>query len=800
MKSLIRSFGGLVFLCYGVAFAQPSALNFDVSVHPTHPVVIESSLADLVYSQKNLRSPARQKMQSHILELLTSSSFHGNHFLPDSAVIVRDSFDYSPAKIDDRDRVHVYIYKADSTAFSVFLGYLGGLHILIDAADSDMSVAQAWLDRTMLDSIAASPMVGFISLVTDPLTSKYDAPPLPFVGALPRSSAYHRADVSRIIWPDASGAGIRLGVLSDDCGSKEGIVDSLVATWKDSNAFFNNTPQSVDDSYHGARTHEGAAMMDLVHDFAPQSQQLFATGMNGAASFKHNIARLADSGCRVITDDITYLADEPMFEDGPIAREIDALAATRNIFYSTLAGNFAQLTYTFRFSPRTHQTVAGQKDLTIEDLSAPNYAPLITLFAGGEYKIVLQWDDPFYHSTNNFNLILVDTAHPDRVYAESSSIQSDTVPSPAVQSVMGQNKRTKSVVCRVYVVRGTNSSDNNPTPRMKLVTYQNPPPSFSQMFVFQQTSKPYSILGHSAAANAITCGAVSSSNGNNLYNNIESYSSIGPVQIVNVKEPVGKNGLRPLRETRRKPDVVMVDQVPTIDVLAASNFNPFQGTSAAAPQAAGLAAQFLSKHDRLKTSLMNISVRDIKDAIIKGTMNFTGRGYDSVYGNGRADAFQSLAKWLEDRDSVHHIGRFRQDGLMNVRRSFPDSAANSLLVSLSIEQGSNGMLCNLRVVLKSPISHDSIVLLDTTPLHSWTPSAAMAMSPNIVIGLNAGQSLQTSASLNQGQVAFGYFRPQQQKKVPISGTSSGDWMLSLTPQFGTTATLRSWGIYLNDLP
>jgi hypothetical protein len=243
----------------------------------------------------------------------------------------------------------------------------------------------------------------------------------------------------------------------------------------------------------------------------------------------------------------------------------------------------------------------------------------------------------------------------------------------------------------------------------------------------------------------------------------------------------------------------MVDLVPTIDILGATNFNPFQGTSAAAPEAAGLAAQLMSKHDPLKMTLQNITALVIKEAIISGTMNFTGKGYDSIYGYGRADAFQSIAKWLEFRDSVHHIGRFHQNDLMNVRRAFPDSAANNLLISLTIEQP-NAVLCQLRVVLKSPISHDSIVLLDTTPPQQWTPSAMMATSPNIVIGLDAKQSLETSTSLNQGQVAFGYFKPKQQKKVPISGTSAGDWILSITPQSGKTATLRSWGIYLNDLP
>jgi hypothetical protein len=81
---------------------------------------------------------------------------------------------------------------------------------------------------------------------------------------------------------------------------------------------------------------EGRAMLQIVHDLAPDAKLCFATADIDPISFAAAILDLADSvhGCKadVMVDDVSYDV-EPYFSDGPIANAVDTVASGGVSYY-----------------------------------------------------------------------------------------------------------------------------------------------------------------------------------------------------------------------------------------------------------------------------------------------------------------------------------------------------------------------------------------------------------------------------------------------------------------------------------
>jgi hypothetical protein len=171
-----------------------------------------------------------------------------------------------------------------------------------------------------------------------------------------------------------------------------------------------------------ARTDEGRAMLQIVHDLAPKAKLGFATANTGQLGFADNIRALAGDPAAtnfragfkadVIVDDIIYL-DEPFFQDGVVAQAVDEVVAKGVSYFSSAGNRPATQAYDskIRIVPGTPASWANT-NLNFSNVPAELYAGgfhnyggsgsvdiaqtvQFTANPGSSNNVVMQWNEPF---------------------------------------------------------------------------------------------------------------------------------------------------------------------------------------------------------------------------------------------------------------------------------------------------------------------------------------------------------------------------------------------------------------------
>jgi hypothetical protein len=340
---------------------------------------------------------------------------------------------------------------------------------------------------------------------------------------------------------NCTGRGVRAGIISDGVDSLDKVVEA------------GELPDSIEILRSSIGGDEGTAMLQIVHDIAPDASLVFHDRGSSQIEFVQAMDRLINAGCRIICDDITYV--EPFFEDGYIARNIRDRVLSYDLLYITSAGNFAQEHYQAHFNGYMKEGYAwhdfqasnGSKDLKF---AAPAHS------AG---HIILQWDDKFSESSNNYDLFLYNAEL--REIGRSVKIQDgDDDPMEYCRFVNSENC-TKDFYLRVVQAGG----DDRMIEMYVLPLGGNP-------VTIDPCVPEDSMFGQQAVTEAVSVGAVEP---DPAMMKIEPYSSRGPVTIK-----------YPKPELRQKPELAAPDRV------AVSVGSPvpasFSGTSASAPHIAGL--------------------------------------------------------------------------------------------------------------------------------------------------------------------------------------------------------------------
>ncbi|WP_440951531.1 S8 family serine peptidase [Methanococcoides sp. FTZ1] len=516
---------------------------------------------------------AQKKMSSDLVELVNEDkSGQVQVQVPNgfsSANYISRTVDY---QISD-DLVYVYIYLNPSSDFGTVEPYVWE----ITGTDSKNNIMVAWVEVSDLEELANIGSVRTIRTVMPPVTREGSV--------VTEGDSIHRTDIVRADYSQ-DGSGIKIGVISDG-------VDSLAISQSTG-----DLPTNVIVLSNEIGGDEGTAMLEIIHDMAPGAELYFHDMGNDVLAFNSAIDSLVDEGCTVIVDDIGWIL-EPFFEDGVVASHVAQVIEDNELVYVSSAGNSADNHYQGLYydnvnSPGQHDFSSGTDTFT--DL-------YVDIEPSASVIVILQWDDEFGSSDNDYDLYLVDY-YSDEVLGYSVITQDGN--GDPLEGFYYENDGYDTREAKVIVERYSGDAKI-----LELYIY-------GVSLYTDNLNSDDSIFGHPAVPDVIAVGAISAGDPGN--DDIEYFSSQGPVTISYPSEVL-----------RQKPDVVGIDGV---SVTGVGFVTPFYGTSASAPHVAAIAAQVWSAYPDMTAS-------DVREVLRSSTVDCGDQGFDYVYGNGLVNALNA---------------------------------------------------------------------------------------------------------------------------------------------------------------
>ncbi len=437
--------------------------------------------------------------------------------------------------------------------------------------------------------------------VTGPITSEGDTT--------------HQAGAARSQF-GVTGKGVKVGVISDS-------VDFLTASQKSKEL----GPVTV--LANGPGEGEGTAMLEIIHDLAPDASLYFSTSGDSAGAMARAITNLTNAGCKVIVDDIGFF-NEPVYQDGAVARSITA-ATKRGVLYFSAAGNDGRRSFgesqtwegtfvdagtpsqfklpldsSYRLNSWTNRSGAGA------------FNRLDRIGTSEIHDLYLWWADPVGQSENDYDLFACDAQ--GNILASSTNVQNgDGLPFESLYDGNGEylNDGDLIVVARAVSNFGSNQ-------RVPLRLFSN-----TGRFLYSTHGATY---GHAASVDSVCVAAAPAAAAYPGEPKALPGPYPGPFVATSPIEPFSSDGPRPMyfapdgtpkTVNLQKPDIAAADGVMT----SVPGFEHFYGTSAAAPHAAAIAALVWS----LDLTQTNTQVRTkMTDSALRSVPWNTDSGYGIV--------------------------------------------------------------------------------------------------------------------------------------------------------------------------
>ncbi|WP_312872835.1 S8 family serine peptidase [Kibdelosporangium persicum] len=562
----------------------------------------------------------------------------------------------------------------------------------------------------------------------------------------------HNADKARQQF-GVTGVGVKICALSDG-------IDSLAA----SQAAGELPAVDVLPGEAGSGD-EGTAMLEIIHDLAPNARLGYATAFRSDASFADNIRKLRfDAKCDIIVDDVIYFK-ESVFQDWIIAQAVNDVTADGALYFSS-AGNEGNV--------GDGTSAHWEGDFVDSGLAVGKWAGTAHNFAGANgvqiyqpisdassrnIPVLLNWSDPIGASANDYDLYLLDRN--GNVVSASQNFQDGTQdPYERVQTPLAGGTGLRLAIVKF---KGENRYLSLSALRSRFKDTAG---------VLTAYTTPGEIFGHAAAKNAFAVAAAPAADafGRDLEpgdpanpagpfpgsfgpgSQVERFTSDGPRRIIyhadgtqitpgNVSSTGG--------EVRQKPDLTAADGVAT----TVPGFERFYGTSAAAPHAAAIAGLVLSGNPGLapadvREALMNTSV-DIAQA---GFDNRAGAGIlvaDRVLGYTGASP-QPLAKAQAPTVRANDGGNFLDPG---------DTAT----VTLPVTNRGDGLAASTSVVLTSPTA--GVTISPRSKYYGSIDKGQTAVN-NFTLTVPAGHPLGTPVVLD-AKVTFAGSQSPTTARFPV---------------------------------
>jgi subtilisin family serine protease len=455
------------------------------------------------------------------------------------------------------------------------LAALGQAGMTVDRVEPGRGRVRGSIDAASLDGVAAFSWVHAVRPV--------DRAVVRAGSATTEGDAAARADLVRAHGLD--GSAVVVGVISDG-------IDHLQDAQQSGDLPGVSVPNGGCRRGSGD---EGTALLEIVHDVAPGAQLLFA-GPADSGEMVDAVQCLA-AARRQRDRRRSRVLRGPFFEDGPVAAAVRT-AVQAGVSYHSSAGNEADV--------HLEQDFVATPNSTLHDFAggAGDNTETVVVPAGGTLTCILQWNDPFGGSGNDYDLILLDQN--GSTIAESIDPQQGA--QDPIEVVAVTNQSNSDAMANVLIDRFAGEAR-----RLELFCLG--------ASALEHVTAAGSIVGHPALDEVVTVAAIDVADPG--LDQVESFSSRGPARVD-----------FPAREDRAKPDLAGFDGVSISNAggfPACPPFCAFFGTSAASPHTAGVAALLLQKDPSLTPAAIQAALR-------QGAADIGPAGFDDASGFGRLDA------------------------------------------------------------------------------------------------------------------------------------------------------------------